>query len=302
MLLTPEITSWAGRHHGLVSLPAWLAGGRSATSFYRSVREGSLVLVAPRVAALPGRPVGPLERIAAGALSFGPDVVASHRSAAWLWGGHPEPARQVDLITLRRNHRTVVPGFVVHRPRDQVALRPVRRHGVPCTSALRTLVDLGAVAPGAVGAALESFLVAGHVNTAGVRAALARHRRSGRSGVVALERAIDDVLLRAPESALEATMARLFHQAGIHRWVAHTDVEGYVVDFCFGAERLVVEVDGWAWHGAQRNRWEQDRWKDARLAAAGWLVLRLTWRMVTHQPALVVARLQATLSARQPAA
>jgi very-short-patch-repair endonuclease len=62
-------------------------------------------------------------------------------------------------------------------------------------------------------------------------------------------------------------------------------------------QRLVAEVDGYAYH-ANRRAFERDRERDAALAAAGYTVLRLTWRQLVNTPEAVVARLAAVLAAR----
>jgi very-short-patch-repair endonuclease len=53
------------------------------------------------------------------------------------------------------------------------------------------------------------------------------------------------------------------------------------VDFYWPAERLIVEVDGYGFHG-HRGAFEQDRRKGLALTAAGERVVRVTWRQVAH--------------------
>ena len=50
------------------------------------------------------------------------------------------------------------------------------------------------------------------------------------------------------------------------------------VDLMLG-ERLVIEVDGWEYHG-DPDQFERDRQRDARLAARGFRVLRFSYRQV----------------------
>ncbi|MBB5633834.1 very-short-patch-repair endonuclease [Cryobacterium mesophilum] len=50
------------------------------------------------------------------------------------------------------------------------------------------------------------------------------------------------------------------------------------VDLVFGT-RLVIELDGWEYH-ADRERFEADRRRDARLSARGYRVLRFSYRQV----------------------
>jgi very-short-patch-repair endonuclease len=67
-------------------------------------------------------------------------------------------------------------------------------------------------------------------------------------------------------------------------------VEGYEVDFVWPEARLIVEADGWAAHRS-RAAFERDRLRDAALGAAGWRVMRITWRRLTREPGLVAAQL-----------
>ena len=71
-------------------------------------------------------------------------------------------------------------------------------------------------------------------------------------------------------------------------------VAGYEVDFLWRDHKLVVEVDGFAFH-ATRAAFERDRARDATLQAAGYRVIRLTWRQLTDEPHAVVARLASLL-------
>ena len=65
-------------------------------------------------------------------------------------------------------------------------------------------------------------------------------------------------------------------------------------DLVFDAARLVVELDGWAYH-TDPDRFQRDRARQNRIVAAGWRVLRFTWRDLTERPAAVVAAIRAEL-------
>jgi Protein of unknown function (DUF559) len=54
-------------------------------------------------------------------------------------------------------------------------------------------------------------------------------------------------------------------------------------DFVWRDQRLVVEADSRKWH-TSRQRLEQDRVRDQRLIAAGWRVIRTTWKQMTQRP------------------
>ena len=56
---------------------------------------------------------------------------------------------------------------------------------------------------------------------------------------------------------------------------------------------VILECDGWSTHGLDRSQFEHDRRRDAELAAAGWIVVRFTYRAVTLEPARTAARIRA---------
>jgi very-short-patch-repair endonuclease len=66
------------------------------------------------------------------------------------------------------------------------------------------------------------------------------------------------------------------------------------VDAAWRRQRLIVELDGYAFHGT-RAAFERDRARDRRLAAKGWRVLRVTWRDVEHRKEELAADLRALL-------
>lgn len=68
-----------------------------------------------------------------------------------------------------------------------------------------------------------------------------------------------------------------------------------VVDVLFPAQRLVLEVDGYAAHSA-REAFERDRRRQNRLVAEGYIVLRFTWRDLTERPGDVVRQVAAVLA------
>ena len=72
-------------------------------------------------------------------------------------------------------------------------------------------------------------------------------------------------------------------------------VAGIEIDFLFSFARLIVEVDGARYHDtpfARRN----DAYKQARLEAAGYQVIRLTWDQVTRRPEQTAARINRALA------
>ena len=259
--------------------------------------------MAPGVAALPGSPASAEQRILAAVLVVGPAALASHGSAAHLWGALETPPDLVDLITTDRNQCTALPWIRLHTPTDLDDLRAVKRRDVPVTNPLRVLCDLGQTEPEAVSTALERFMLQGVVSWTGVVAVLERHARHGRHGVVALREALAawSISGKPPDSELERRMQQLLLESGLPRPEFHARIRGYEVDFAFRPERVVLECDGWETHGRDRQQFERDRARDAALAADGWLVLRFSWLQVTRRGAWVAQRIGEVLEARRPA-
>jgi very-short-patch-repair endonuclease len=68
-------------------------------------------------------------------------------------------------------------------------------------------------------------------------------------------------------------------------------VAGLVVDFCWPEQRLIVEVDGYAWHNSRRS-FEVDRQRDVKLTLAGYRVIRITYARIVHDAARLLAELR----------
>ena len=299
MRLPPELIRISGRQHGLITLDQWRRTTQSRASFYRALSVGLLVDVLPGVAALSGTVVGPMSRITAGVLHYGPEVDVSHRSSAFVWGAEVVGDRPVDLLLVGHRRSTARTGYRLHRSTEPVPTR--MRHGLRVTSAPVTLLQLGAVVDRRVVLqAFEAMLVRRVVTYRSVERVLAERRRSGRDGVLALEWALGEAGLgvRMPDSAVEAEAARVFRRAGLQHWVFHAHIEGFEVDFAFVAERLVVEIDGRDFHARRRSRWEDGLQRDLVLMACGWQVVHLTWAMIVRHPGRAARQLAAVLAQR----
>lgn len=65
-------------------------------------------------------------------------------------------------------------------------------------------------------------------------------------------------------------------------------------DFRLARARLVVEIDGWAFH-TDPDRFEHDRARQNLLVGAGYRVLRFTWAQLTERPDWVVDQVRGVL-------
>lgn len=96
-------------------------------------------------------------------------------------------------------------------------------------------------------------------------------------------------------SEAEARFLASVRKARLGAPATNTVVVGHEVDFLWRAERLVVEIDGFAFH-ASRHAFDADRRRDADLTAAGLRVLRVTWRQITKEPEAIIARVAQALA------
>lgn len=272
------------------------------SSWRRALDAGTLEPIHPQVARLVGTPRSGRQQIKAATLAD-PGSVASHRSAALLWGllGRDPDLDHgpVHLTALEASRHRCLDGVTFHRPKDRVGIRPVTRCTMPVTPPVRTLIDLGITDPGLVHAAVGSALGSGLLTINGIEAGLLRHAAPGRHGVTALRTALDDWAIDAlpADSVLEAQFRQLCEEHRLPRLTFHERIEGWEVDFRFVDTAVVVECDGWTTHGRQRDQFERDRRKDDDLRSAGWVVARFTYRAITRHPADTARRLRRLLTA-----
>ncbi len=251
----------------------------------------------PDVARLAGATETTELRIAAAVLACGDGALASHRSAARLWGVPRDDDDPVDVIVPNRRPVRLYDGVELHRPNDQLRLRHWARSGIPCTVVTRTLLDLGAVDRWAVRGAVGHALATRLTTVDELQRVVVEHSEHGRHGIVALRHAIEEWTIdgRPADSVLEVAMRRLVHRFGLPPVEFHAIVEGWEVDFRVVGTNVIIECDGWTHHGLVREQFERDRVRDAQLTAAGWITLRFTYRAVTRSPAATAARIRAAV-------
>jgi very-short-patch-repair endonuclease len=97
-------------------------------------------------------------------------------------------------------------------------------------------------------------------------------------------------------SRLERRFLWLCRRHRLPRPEVNVVVGGCEVDFLWRSHSLVVEVDGWQAHG---SRWsfETDRARDLALTAAGYRVVRFTYRQVIERGATVARDLRRLIDA-----
>jgi hypothetical protein len=287
--------------HGLVTRAELRALGMTSRLERQQIESGEWELVGPTVVRLSGAPRTPEQDLLAACLWAGPSAVASHQSAAWLWGLWDFPRRHA--TTVARGVSARPRGADVHRPREPPA-HVVMHRGIPCTNPLRSLVDLAAVVTedgldGAIDRAVASRLLAAE----GIEAEVIRLSRHGRPGVGVMRAALRRRgFTGAPHpSVLESRTLRLLRRFGIEP--LGTEVRmgpggRYRVDILL-APNVVMEVDGFAYH-SDPEQMAEDKRRRTQIRLGGNVLLEYTWRDIVYDAHRVAREVHLVLAEAGP--
>jgi len=230
-------------------------------------------------------------------LACGEGAVLSNRAASAVWAMLPYPAasRPID-VTVRRGDPRGRPGIRLHRTKRLAPDEVRTRHGIPLTSPARTLLDLAATSPRDLERALAEAYARHLVRRAELLALIARHPRH--PGAARL-RALIETDPPFTRSEAERRFLALVRRANLPAPEVNVNLARYEVDFLWWRERLVVEVDGYAFHSSRRA-FEDDRRRNVDLAARGFRVIRITWRQLVSEPEALLVRLAQALASARP--
>ena len=292
-----EVPAIAAEQAGVFTLAQAGDEGWTPRQVRRRVEEHTWVRVAGRGYAGAAPEITALGQAWAARLTW-PGCVVSHTTAARLHGfpvevdpdthvvvgagAHSATRLRAHQVPLADHDIVITAGGLLACSRHRTALdclvwlpedRALRLFAWLSTHGVLTRAELAAAVPGRLGREGTPRLL--------------RLLRVTRSGAV---------------SPAERRMHTLLHAAGLRGWRAGCQIfdgDGLiaVVDLLFAAERLIVEIDGWAAHGS-REAFVTDRRRQNRLVNAGYLVLRFTWEDIVRHPESVVASVQRALNRR----
>jgi hypothetical protein len=167
-------------------------------------------------------------------------------------------------------------------PDDEITIKD----GIPVTTAPRTLFDLAAVVShGQLARAVNEAEIRRLWDPLSLPNLLKRHPR--RPGAAAIRSLIATPGLRVTRSELEDRFLAFLARLGLP--LPATNVSMRVggcwieADCVWHEERLIAELDGHTTHRT-RAAFETDRTRDRMLTAAGWRVIRITWRQLHDDP------------------
>lgn len=283
------------RTHGLITHHGLRSAGVSSSAISRAVQSGRLVPVERGIYRAAGSPYTWNTRVLAATLAS--SGVASHRSAAVLWGlegfapGPPE-------VTVPRGVRFRRPDVRVHETKAWGLVAPTVRQSIPVTGVDRMVIDLAAVLDGdRLELLVDEVIRRRLVDWERIGSAFVAHAARGRAGITRLRMLLVDRFgSEATDSVLERFFLRLLIEAALPAPVLHHvvfDDDGFIaeVDCAYPDLKLAIELDG-RQHHLHGAAFEADRGKRNRLKLAGWLLLEFTYAMVVGNPRLVVRQLE----------
>lgn len=224
-------------------------------------------------------------------------AVASHGSAAYLWGLFRYPPETIDVTApIRRRAKRE---FRVHFSSILDFEDRTERDGIPATSMPRTLLDLAARSrPDQLGRYLERAEERELLDLHALEAILTRaggHRGRGR-----LRHALT---IYQPEpaftrSGLERRFLGLVRKAGLAIPAMNYGLAGLELDAYWERERFVVELDVYETHGSHAA-FERDRLRQDDLLLHGIEMIRVTGPRLKREPRAVIERVAAHLERRR---
>ena len=292
----------AESQHGVFSLDQARRVGVERSTLDKRVARGALTKAQSTVYAFPGSAATWQREVTSLVLSVPGLAAASHKTAAFIWGMTSFEPETTEVVTARhrRIHRQ---NPQIHESKDLQPADVTVVDGIPTTTSVRTVVDVGASASQQyVEHCLDTGLRLELFTLMEVQAFIKRVARSGRSGIGKIRPLVDERIgwHAATESALEDRFRRLITRSGLpvpaSQYLVH-EASAVVcrADFAYPDHRILIELDGEQYH-MDRATFQNDREKQNRAHALGWTVYRFTWRQVKEAPESVVATLSAALS------
>lgn len=289
------IAAIAERQYGVVSRAQLLAAGIGPGAIATRMGRQRLHPLHRGVYAVGHRALPPLACEMAAVLACWPGALVSHGSAAASIWRLIERRDEIVDVTVPRAYRRRRPGLRIHRSQLLEVEDVSVMRGIPVTSPARTIVDLAESAPDRdLERAFDEAITRRLATTASIVAAV--QRMNGRRGTRRLKALLDRNEEPAfTRSEAEERFLTLVRDAGFPHPAVNQPIGRHTVDFVWRDRRLIVEIDGFRFHST-RTAFERDRVRDAELTAAGFRVIRITWRQLEVEPLAIVARVAQALA------
>lgn len=277
-------------------MPAWVID--------HGVAAGEMIRVLPRVYATPALARDIRSRLRAALLFAGTGSALSHGTALAQFGDlHVTGSDRVHVTTPRdRDHRST--GFVVvHRwPTDTPpANEVVVRSGLRVVACEQSVIDYWQIAsPADRRAPVFDAVRLGLASPTRLRDITQDYRRlRGRKELLAmLSRIADGCHSELELLGFSGVFADRRLPRAERQWEVAVRGRTYLLDVAWPRLMLAIELDGAAYHSSNAAR-ERDLRRDAALASAGWLVIRISYSRLRTEPGAVLDQLLDAISVRR---
>jgi very-short-patch-repair endonuclease len=274
---------------GVVTLAQAVAAGMSPATVQRRVRQGRWSRLHPGIYLVGGHRHTDEARIRAAWLWGGPYSVITGPAAAYWHHMLDHAPSAVELSVPSRTSPRPRPG--IHLRRRDLFDSDVRElDGIQVAAAPFAALETAVALPD--GSTFLDRALQKHVRFPALYRSFCRNM--GRTGASAAGRLLVAAADRA-DSAAERLLVGLLREAGIEGWVLGHPLGPYRIDLAFPAQRVAIEVDGWAWH-VDPERFRNDRRKGNYITRCGWDLLRFTWHGLHAQPAESITEIRETLA------
>lgn len=279
---------FASRNHGLIDRRTALQLGLTDYAIRRELSAGGWSEVHPGVYYLNVTPMTWRTEVLAAVLAAGPDALASHRTAAVLYGFDGIRGTMVEL-TVPWSELPVPDGVIVHRTRRLLPENLVDR--IPVTTPERALMDLAwLVGERTLEKATASAIHHGTVTFVSMDEALRMYGGRGVRGTRSMRRVLRLVEQDQTGSPSEVDVVQLIRDAPIPHPVCQLRIRlpsgsNAYPDFSWPDRMRIVEVDGFGTHSTPDQQ-QHDLDRQNQLMELGWEIRRFTARQVRRNPGL----------------
>lgn len=285
----------AARQNGNITREQLLGLGLGDGGIAWRVSAGRLFRVFRGVYSVGRRPITVQEWASAAVLACGAGAALSYGSAMVLWGywRHWETPIEVTVVGDRRTT-----GIRVHRSTTLHRREVTTQLGVRVTTPARTALDMSPRLNDAqLKRTVNAMLGSPWTNEDEFAATVALHPHAPGSRRMAELLGLPGTPTR---SGWEDRFPAFCKKYGLPEPVMGAPVGGYILDALFVAERVIVELDSWLFHG-HKIAFETDRERDAAMLALGFVTVRVTEERLAERPREEAARLLAILEQRRRA-
>jgi len=284
-MIDAAIAAIAATQLGNITRKQLLQLGLSDTDIAYRVKIGRLHRLFRGVYAVGHPPTDPLQWASAAVLACGDRAMLSHKSAMTLWGLWKRWDRPFE-VTVAGDRR--LNSVRIHYV-SGLLRRDVRVHqGIRVTSPARTLLDQ---APSMTRRSLTRAVNNARLGKLVRPADLAdvAERFPTRPGAPLLK-PFTDTQSGPTRSGWEDDFPTFCKRYRLPTPIMSANVGGHEVDALFPDEKVIVELDSWAFHSS-KQAFEDDRDKDADTAAAGCVTVRVTWERQNEREARRLAQI-----------